>query len=342
MTAYLDKRRFVSALFVLGVLLLVVLLVSPFVGARRLSITRVFDFSVPLADNPDANIFFIVRLPRVLLACVAGAALACAGAVFQALLRNPLATPYILGVSTGSTLGVVIAIKLQLEMLLAGFPVTYVVAFTGAFVAIFVVYWLSRSGGRLSTTTLLLAGVTVNFFFASLILLIQYLSNPAQSFQMIRWMMGGVDITRYKPILEITPVILIALILLIAEARNLNVLSVDVTTAAQLGVNVERTRKVLFFIASLLTAAVVAVCGPIGFVGLIVPHIIRLLMGADHRLLLPASALFGAFFLIVCDTIARTVLVGIEVPVGVVTAMCGGPFFIWLLLRRRIRGMIVD
>jgi iron complex transport system permease protein len=342
LTTYLDKRRFVSTLLLLAVLLIIGLMVSPFIGTRRISIARVFDFSVPLADNPDANIFFVVRLPRVLLACVAGAALACAGAVFQALLRNPLATPYILGVSTGSTLGVVIAIKLQLDMLLAGFPVTYVVAFAGAFIAISVVYWLSRSGGRLSTTTLLLAGVTVNFFFASLILLIQYLSNPAQSFQMIRWMMGGVDITRYRPILEITPVIVIALVLLMAEARNLNVLSVDATIAAQLGVNVERTRKLLFFMASLLTASVVAVCGPIGFVGLIIPHIIRLLVGADHRLLLPASVLFGAFFLIVCDTIARTALVGIEVPVGVVTAMCGGPFFIWLLMRRRIRGIIVD
>ncbi len=342
MATYLEKRRFVSTLLLLGVLLAIGLVVSPFIGARRLSISRIFDFSVPLADNPDANIFFVVRLPRVLLACVAGAALACAGAVFQALLRNPLATPYILGVSTGSTLGVVIAIKLQLDLLIAGFPVIFVVAFAGAFLAIFVVYWLSRSGGRLSTTTLLLAGVTVNFFFASMILLIQYLSNPAQSFQMIRWMMGGVDIVRYRPILEITPVIVIALVLLMAEARNLNVLSVDVTTAAQLGINVETTRRLLFFTASLLTASVVAVCGPIGFVGLIVPHIIRLLVGADHRLLVPASALFGAFFLIVCDTIARTVLVGIEVPVGVVTAMCGGPFFIWLLMRRRIRGLIVD
>ena len=182
---------------------------------------------------------------------------------------------------------------------------------------------------------LLLAGVTANFFFASLVMFIHYLADFSQSFTIIRWLMGGLDITDYKTILTVFPIVFIGIFILLFVSRDLNLISTGVHSASSRGVNVKKIQKIGFVTASLITGTVVATCGPIGFVGLIVPHIVRLFVGPDLRILIPASMLFGASFLVICDTFARTLLAPTEIPVGIITAMLGGPFFVWLLKRKR-------
>jgi iron complex transport system permease protein len=206
----------------------------------------------------------------------------------------------------------------------------------GAFLAVAIVYMLASARHRgLSTTVLLLAGVTLNAFFSALILFVQYLSDFAQTFRALRWLMGDLDVAGYAPILYALPLVFIAFAAFAWLARPLNLLSIGAEAAGTRGVNVERAQRVAFFSASLATGAAVAVGGPIGFVGIIVPHLVRLVVGADHRLVLPASTLFGAAFLVGCDVIARTVFAPIELPVGIITAIIGGPFFLWLLITRR-------
>ena len=189
--------------------------------------------------------------------------------------------------------------------------------------------------GEFPTAVLLLAGVTANFFFAAMVMFIHYLSDFSQSFQIIRWLMGGLDITDYKTILSVYPVVFLGIFILMFISRDMNLISTGDHSASSRGVNVGRIQKIGFITASLITGAVVAICGPIGFVGLIVPHIVRLFVGPDLRILIPTSMLFGASFLIICDTFSRTLLAPTEIPVGIITAMLGGPFFIWLLKRKR-------
>lgn len=331
----LSVKKFVSTIFILFILLFMVLLISPFIGTVDIDYHKVFDRSIPFKDNPDAVIFFKTRLPRILLAAIVGGCLACAGVIFQALLRNPLASPYTLGISSGGSLGAVIAIHLGLTQTIFGLSYITLMSFIGAVITTLFVYLLSKKRGNISVTTLLLAGVTLNFFFAAVILFIQYISDFTQSFQMIRWMMGGLDITSYSMIIGILPLILIIFIITFSLSRQLNLISIDVQTATNLGVNVERTRTILLFITSIMTGAVVSLSGPIGFIGLIIPHILRLIIGSDHRLLIPASIISGGAFLVICDTIARIILPQTEIPVGILTAICGGPFFLWLLIRKK-------
>jgi iron complex transport system permease protein len=292
----------------------------------------VFSRDIPFPDNVDAQIFFLARLPRAVAAALVGGTLAAAGVVFQGLLRNPLATPYTLGVSAGASLGAMVAITFG-----AAFPVASVAtaSLVGAFIAVTVVYVLAsvRQHG-MSTTVLLLAGVTLNSFFSALILFVQYLSDFAQTFRALRWLMGDLDVAGYGAILASLPLIGIAFVTFVWLARPLNLLSLGAEAAGTRGLDVHRTQRIAFFSASLATGAAVAVGGPIGFVGIIVPHLVRLLVGADHRLVLPASTLFGGAFLVACDVIARTALAPIELPVGIITALIGGPFFLWLLVRK--------
>lgn len=308
------------------------ILAAPFVGSTSISFVRVFNTSLPFADNVDAQIFFIARLPRALAAALVGGTLAAAGVVFQGLLRNPLATPYTLGVSAGASLGAMVAITFG-SWMVGGVASA---SLLGAFLAVAIVYALASARHRgMSTTVLLLAGVTLNAFFSALILFVQYLSDFAQTFRALRWLMGDLDVAGYEPILYALPLVALAFIAFAWLARPLNLLSIGAEAAGTRGVNVERAQRVAFLSASLATGAAVAVGGPIGFVGIIVPHLVRLVVGADHRLVLPASTLFGAAFLVVCDVIARTAFAPIELPVGIITAIVGGPFFLWLLIRNR-------
>jgi len=315
------------------VAMVVAIVVAPLIGSTPISLGRVFDANRAFADNIDAQIFFITRLPRAVAAALVGGALAAAGVVFQGLLRNPLATPYTLGVSAGAALGAMLAISFG-----AALPVVGVASasLAGALLAVFIVYMLANARHRgISTTVLLLAGVTLNAFFSALILFVQYLSDFAETYRALRWLMGDLDVPSYEPILAALPFIAVSFVAFAWLARPLNLLSLGGDAASTRGVPVARAQRVAFFSASLTTGAAVSVGGPIGFVGIIVPHLVRLLVGADHRLVLPASTFFGAAFLVACDALARTVIAPLELPVGIVTALIGGPFFLWLLLRRR-------
>ncbi len=329
------RRRVFLTIAVFGAVAVAACVLAPMVGSAPVSLRRVFDRSIPFSDNPDAQIFFVSRLPRTLAAALVGAALAASGVVFQALLRNPLATPFTLGVSSGAALGAMLVITFPIPLAIGGVSAVPIASFAGALGAVGVVYFLStvRRHG-LSTSVLLLAGITLNAFFSSLILFIQYLADFSQTMRTVRWLMGDLDVGSYAPIAVALPFMLAGFAVFAWLPRPLNLLTLGPDAAAARGVDVQRTQRLAFFSASLATGAAVSLGGPVGFIGIIVPHLVRLIVGADHRLVLPASTLFGAAFLVACDVAARTVIAPMVLPVGILTAMIGGPFFLWLLIRR--------
>ena len=335
MTASLG-RRLALTMTGFGLLAATAIITAPLVGSTSISLRRAFSTGVPFADNPDAQIFFIARLPRTLAGALVGSMLASAGVVFQGLLRNPLATPFTLGVSAGAALGAMLAITFGWSFAFAGMAAAPAASFVGSLAAVGIVYALARARHRgLSTNVLLLAGVTMNAFFSALILFVQYFANFSQTYRILHWLMGDLDISSYEPIVTALPLVAVSLAAFAWLARPLNLLSLGTESAATRGLDVARAQRTAFVSASLATGAAVSVGGPIGFIGIVVPHLVRLLVGPDHRLVLPASALFGAAFLIACDVVARTVMAPIELPVGVITALVGGPFFLWLLVRKR-------
>jgi len=288
--------------------------------------------------TPGTEIYAL-RFHRTALALVAGGGLALAGLVFQAMFRNPLATPYTLGVASGAAFGAALclqtSIRFGLPALIVGIPTVSVGAFLGASLAMGVVLALSRRRDT-SSEQMLLAGVAVNFFFSSLIVLLQYLSAPHDALQILRWTMGGVqDAMRISDWLPLTPIVLLLMLYLMTQSRTMNVFVTGSDRARSLGVNVERFRLILFVATSLVVGIIVSVTGPIGFVGLLIPHVARLLVGPDHRILVIATALLGAVFLAVCDTMGRWLFDPAVLPVGIITSLLGGPFFLWLLLRRK-------
>jgi len=287
---------------------------------------------------PGSEIYWL-RFHRTALALIAGGGLALAGLVFQAMFRNPLATPYTLGVASGAAFGAALClqttIRLGLPSVIFAIPTVSLGAFLGAFLAMGVVLALSR---RRDTTSeqMLLAGVAVNFFFSSMIVLLQYLSAPHDAFQILRWTMGGVqNATSSADWLSLLPIVFLLILFLSSQSRTMNVFVTGNDRAKSLGVNVDRFRMVMFIGTSLVVGAIVSVTGPIGFVGLLVPHVARLLVGPDHRLLILSTAFMGAVLLAGCDTLGRLLSHPAEFPVGIITSLLGGPFFLWLLLRRK-------
>jgi iron complex transport system permease protein len=276
------------------------------------------------------TILLSIRLPRVLLAVTAGGGLSIAGAVFQALLRNPLAEPYILGVSSGGTVGAILALGLGVGMVYVSVPLA---SFVGSATVMLLVYSIAMRYGKVEPTTLLLAGVMVGAFFTAMILLLVVMFGQEVRNAFL-WLMGNLGSAEYGSLSVIAPAVLTASLILFFLSRNYNLIATGEESAEQLGVNVERVKRISYFLASLITGFVVSASGVIGFVGLIVPHVCRLLFGSDHRVLLPASFLSGAAFLVVVDLLARTIISPSEIPVGAVTAMLGAPVFVWLLRRR--------
>jgi len=287
------------------------------------------------AVGQEREILISIRLPRVLSAFAAGAMLALSGMAFQALFRNPLATPFTLGVSSGAALGAAVSIRLGVAFTVLGISGTSLAAFGGALLSILLVYGLTKLKGGFSTPTLLLAGIAISFFFSSLILFIQYVSGLTHSFRIVHWMMGTFTTADYTGLANLLPFLAIGGFLLAILHREMNLFMIGEDIAVSRGVNARLVKKLIFLAASMMVGGVVALCGPIGFVGMMSPHICRLLVGADHRFLMPATFLFGGFFLTFCDTLSRTLIAPSEIPVGVLTALLGGPFFIWLLLNRR-------
>jgi iron complex transport system permease protein len=329
------RRRLVVVIPVFGLITAVVVLVAPTLGSTPISLARVFDPSIAWADNVDAQIFFVARLPRVLAGALVGSTLAAAGVVLQALLRNPLATPFTLGVSASAALGAMLAIALDLEMTVLGTSAVPAACFAGSLVGTGAVYLLAtRVNKALSTNVLLLAGVTLNTLFSALITFVQFMVDFSDWYRTARWLVGNLDVSSFAPVMASLPLIAVSFALFAVLPRTLNLLTLGEDVAASRGVNVGRAQRIAFLSASLATGAAVSLAGPIGFIGVVVPHLVRLIVGSDHRIVLPAATLFGAAFLVSCDLIARTVMSPIELPVGIVTAMIGGPFFLWLLVRK--------
>ena len=337
-SAYLTWRRFAVVNAVLTALLLASIVLACLIGSVHIDLARALQSS--LADNTDRVILFHTRLPRVLLAAVVGGALATAGVALQGLLRNPLAEPHLIGVSGGAALGAVVAVIVGGRTAFTEGAVLPLAAAAGALLSMGVIYRLALVHGRLQPYILLLAGVIYNAFAGALIMCVNAIADFYQAQGILYWLMGNLATQSYQLVAVVAAYSALGAGWLLLQARQLNVLSLGDEGALQLGVDVHRVRRATFLAASFLVGAVVSVSGMIGFVGLIVPHVMRLILGADHRLLLPASLLAGATFLVWADTVARTALGVVEIPVGVVTALCGGPFFVYLLKREGRRVLL--
>jgi len=283
--------------------------------------------------KPQGQIIWEIRFPRVLLGAVVGAGLAVVGVAIQALVRNSLADPYILGVSSGASVGATLVIILGAFSLFGHYALSFA-AFTGSLLSVILVFFLSQVGGRITTARLLLAGIAISMILSAVTSFI-VLSAPREEGikTALIWMMGSLAGAKWEYLTIPTLFVLIGTLALLLQFRTLNLLLMGEETASTLGINVESFRKFLIILTALLTGVIVAVSGAIGFIGLMIPHIVRLMVGSDHRRVLPISALLGAIFMIWADVTARLVLAPEELPIGIVTAICGGPFFIWLLRR---------
>jgi len=285
-------------------------------------------------ENRDFIIITEIRLPRVLAGALVGSGLAISGAIFQGVFRNPMADPYVIGVSSGAALGASLAIIFRIGYSVLGVNSTSIMAFIAATATVMAVYNLAKVGRHAPVVTLLLSGVAVSIFLSSIVSLIQVFSGW-EMHRLVYWMMGGFSYIEWKDVLGILPLISAGAVITYFYSRDLNVMTLGDEEAQHLGVNVESSRRVLLGLGSLMTAAAVSIGGLIGFVGLVIPHLSRILVGPDHRTLLPSSFISGGMFLVFCDTVARAASTSYELPVGIITAMSGGPFFIYMLRKSR-------
>jgi ABC-type Fe3+-siderophore transport system permease subunit len=321
--------RLWRALALLTGLLLLVAVLAVWGGGQTLDLASI------RTDSTTQTLLFRLRLPRVAMAALIGASLAIAGAALQALFRNPLAEPATLGVSGGGAVGASIAIAFGWGTRISGIPLVFIAGFAGAMAAVLVVHRIARSGALLLPGALLLAGVVVNLIASAAVLAIQYTTDSSRAMQILRWIIGSLEVVGFDTVWRMLLFLAPCWIVLLALSRELHLLAMGEDTAGALGVNVERCETAVHLICSLLVGVTVAVGGAIGFVGLIVPHAVRLLFGEDLRIVLPGSLVLGAAFLIAADLVARVAFRPVELPVGAVTALIGGPVFLWLLHRRQ-------
>ncbi|MBO4345809.1 MAG: iron ABC transporter permease [Victivallales bacterium] len=324
----MPKGNNVGRLVCLIALAVVALLLAPFCGIKLIS-------PADVVSGAEASIFWRMRVPRVLLAFAAGAVLSLGGMVFQSLFRNSLATPYTLGVSGGAALGVAAALRFGATTTLLGQGISGISAFVGAVIVTLLVFGVCRLRRRRTPEDMLLAGVAVSILCSNAIILLQYIGDESRLFQTMRWMMGSVTVTGYRQTIAMLALCIVPVVLIILHAKEMDLLQVGGDFAASRGVAVSRSRNILFISVSFMVAVVVSVCGPIGFIGMICPHICRRIYGASHSTLAPASLMFGGAFLVACDAIARCAAAPTELPVGIITAMLGCPFFLWLIYRGR-------
>jgi iron complex transport system permease protein len=338
-----GRRTRIISMVGLAALLVVVIVLAIAIGSVAIPVdttAKILIDRLPLVhltqtwQNSLDTIIFDIRLPRALLAGLVGAALAVAGATYQGLFRNPLADPYLIGVAQGSSLGAVIGFLIPISWGISGTGMIPVFAFTGAIIATIFVYLLARVGKTLPVTTLILAGVALSALLSSVVSYL-VISSGQQMHNILFWMMGSFSGSEWSEVGVVLPYVTIGVAVIVVFARLLNVMQLDEEQAQQLGVNVERYKIILLAAATLITAASVSFVGTIGFVGIIIPHAVRLIWGADHRSLLPLSILTGAIFMVLTDLLSRTILAPAEIPIGVITAICGAPFFLYLLRRRK-------
>ncbi len=330
----LTPKDLAIKVLVCSAALAVVMCLCAMIGTQKVSLIKALDGPGELpGQNIDYEILIGIRLPRVILAALIGAALACSGVVLQAILRNPLADPYILGISSGAGLGVIIAVISGITWQFAGGSPIAVFAFVGATLTVWLVWYIGRLTGKSQVTTLLLAGVVINAFFSAMIMFLTSIAKSDQVHSTLLWLMGNITEKSFAVLRVTAAFILTGIFGLFCICHKLNILTFGEEQAKTLGVNTEKTKIVAFGLAAFITAIAVSLSGLIGFVGLIVPHGVRLVFGPDHRKLLPVSAIIGSGFLVVADTIARTIVAPAQLPVGVITAIAGGPFFLFLLAK---------
>lgn len=322
----LSKKEEGIAIGILAVFLLIAMILSLLLGSVFIS----------PAELLKSEILWQIRLPRIILAALIGLLLSTSGVILQGILRNPLADPYILGISAGAAVGAAISIALGAQFVVFGMSSLPAAAFISALIAVFIVYKLAQVAGKTTPETLILAGVALSAFCAAVLSLIIIITGNLQSIYF--WLLGSLSSASWSNVLTVIPYAAIGAAIAYFFSKELNALLLGEEMAQTLGVEVENTRFILVGTASLMTAAAVSVSGLIGFVGLIVPHWIRLIIGPNHRLLIPVSALSGMLLMIVADTISRTILSPLEIPIGIIMALVGAPFFLYLLRRRRVEG----
>lgn len=338
----LSKKRQWLFVALLSTALLIMMIVALAQGSVWLSVRDVFLiikslFGYPLPEHIKASSAFIVtevRMPRILLAALVGGTLSVIGASFQAIFKNPMADPYVMGVSSGAAFGATLGIVLGFSTSLAGMSMISILAFVGALVTVFVVYNLARTGSRVSTMGILLAGIVVNAVLTAFMSLIMiFFHNDID--KIVTWTMGSFNGASWDQVKWIILPVLLGVVFLLTQSRELNAMVIGEDEALNMGVNVERVKKITLILSSFLAAFSVSVSGIIGFVGLIVPHLFRMVFGANHKVLIPVSFFGGALFLLICDTLARSIVPNMEIPVGVITASFGGPFFLFLLQKHK-------
>ena len=327
----MSKHKKYTLNILLILFLISAFIVTPLIGESSVNLVEAFRQS----GSMSAEILFGVRLPRIIFTFLVGAGLALVGAVYQALLRNDLATPYTLGVSSGGAFGAVLAIKTGLVFQLFGLSTITIFSILGSLLSILIIYFVARNRTGISTFTLILAGVTISLFFSAVILFIHYLADFTETYRMVRWLMGSLDVSGWNLPITLSAFLVVIYLYFHFNIPAFNLILAGRDVAQSKGVNVQSLQKGSFFLASILVGVIVSMAGPIGFVGLIIPHSIRILYGPDHKKLLPFCVLIGGAFLVWCDTIARTIISPAELPVGILTSMFGGPFFVYLLIRKK-------
>lgn len=346
---FIEKKKFhISALILLVAVLALIMIFSSTMGAAKVSFSesiKIIMGRVPLVkyfvntqglEPSHHTIILNIRLPRIILAALVGMGLSVVGAGFQGMFRNPMADPYVIGISSGAALGAAIGIVITAGITFWEISLVNICAFAGAILTTFMVYRIARVGSRLPATSLLLAGVAVGFLMSSMVTIIMVFFRKQMEY-IVFWLMGSFTAASWKQVIILAPIVLLGSGAITLFSRDLNAMAAGEDAARSLGINVETVKKILFVISSVVVASCVSVSGVIGFVGLIIPHVIRLILGPDHRVVLPFSAVGGAMFLVLADTGARIIVPPAELPVGAITSLFGAPFFIYLLMKNKKR-----
>lgn len=326
-----THARHHTILILFGILSIIACVIAPLFGVSNLDVAALVTGT---ATDSDKLVFFSLRIPRVLFAFFVGASLSLCGVLFQALFRNPLASPFTMGVSSAAALGAALYFKVMPTLSIFGYPGATICAFVTALLSIGLIVGLARVRAIGRGDGVLLLGVALSFFCSSFVVFLQYISDFSEVFSITRWLMGSLDVVGMRPVATLSPFALAMLGISWFYARDLDLIAISDEFAISRGVNVARVEWVLFISASLLVAISVSLCGVIGFVGIMVPHMCRLMMGHNHRVLVPAAFLLGGIFITGCDLVSRTIIAPAEIPVGVITSLLGGPFFLGLLLHR--------
>lgn len=342
------RKDYIKKLLILFLILLISIAVFTTIGTANVSILdtiKIILHRFPLIGHKVDisnisksydNIIWSIRFPRVILGVLVGSSLSIAGATFQGMFKNPMADPFVIGISSGAALGASIAIilKANLSFMNFGLSIITLFAFLGALLSVGIVYNIARVNGKVPITTLLLSGVAVGQFFTAIMSFLMVIFDNDMK-KIIYWTMGSFSGKGWEPVIKLSLPLILASVGIIFFAEDLNIMLMGESAAHSTGIDVEKTKRYLIVLSSFITALVVSVSGIIGFVGLIIPHVVRMMFGPDHKFLIPASGIIGAIFMIFSDTIARTIISPTEVPVGIITALFGGPFFIYILKTRK-------